>query len=92
MAFDPAMIIKMLDIHRITHNFVVPGRDKLTPAMRLGLLDRPATLEDILLHTDIAPPMVRAKPIVPRPRRDQSAKQPSAEPAGSSGLDDEIPF
>lgn len=86
------MIIKMLDIHRITHNFVVPGRDKMPPAMRLGLLERPATLEEILLHPGIAPPMVRAKPKVPRKRQDQAVEEPSSEPAGSSGLDDEIPF
>jgi len=89
MAFDPAMIIKMLDIHRITHNFVVPGRDKMTPAMRLGLLEKPATLKDILLHPDIAPPMVRAKPIVPRPKKTNA---PSSEPAAAPDLNEEIPF
>lgn len=63
------MIIKMLDIHRITRNFVVLGRDKKTPAMRLGLLEGPISVRDILLYPGIAPPMARAKPIVPRPRQ-----------------------
>src|SRR6266498_622120 len=56
--YDPEMIIKMLDILRVYHNFVKVtkrkiGKDKKiiekkTPAMRLGIIDRPIKLEEII--------------------------------------------
>ena len=91
MAFDPAMIIKMLDIHRITHNFVVPGRDGKTPAMRLGLVDKAVSVKDILLHPGVAPPMVRAKPRVLRADRQPVGPTFPANPRGQGATDD-IPF
>ena len=35
--YDPQMVVKMLNILRFYYNFMVPGADKKTPAMRLGL-------------------------------------------------------
>jgi len=35
--YKPAMVGKLLDIFRVFYNFVEVGRDKQTPAMRLGL-------------------------------------------------------
>jgi hypothetical protein len=87
------MIIKMLDIHRITHNLLVVGRDGKTPAMRLGLVDRPMTVKDVLMYPEIAPPMVRAKPKSPRPSPTDDGAASSASPKSASlDLEDEIPF
>lgn len=37
-AYNPAMVVKMLEIFRVVHNFIdVRKEDKTTPAMRLGL-------------------------------------------------------
>jgi hypothetical protein len=36
-AYQPEVIVKLLAIHRVYYNYCVPGDDKQTPAMRLGL-------------------------------------------------------
>lgn len=47
--YDPAMVQKMLDIFRVVHNYVlVSDKDKMTPAMRLGLAKAPLDYEDII--------------------------------------------
>ncbi|WP_157275107.1 transposase-like zinc-binding domain-containing protein [Dechloromonas agitata] len=47
--YNPAMVGKLLDIYRVMHNFVeVTGKDKKTPAMRLGLVSKAYEPEDIL--------------------------------------------
>ncbi len=46
--YDPARMQQVLDIYRCYYNFCKPGRDKLTPAMRLGLAKGPIRIEDIL--------------------------------------------
>lgn len=48
--YRPEMIIKVLDIMRVYYNFVLRGKDKRTPAMRLGLTERPVTIEEILYY------------------------------------------
>lgn len=46
--YNPALIIKLLEIFRVYYNYVQLGEDKRTPAMRLGLLDREVTLREII--------------------------------------------
>ena len=47
--YNPAMVGKLLDIFRVYYNFVEVGKDKKTPAMRLGLAEGIVTVTDILL-------------------------------------------
>lgn len=47
-AYNPAMIIKLLDIFRTFYNFVEIGKDKETPAMRLGLAKGKVSMDDIV--------------------------------------------
>lgn len=47
-AYNPEMIVKVLDIFRVYYNYVLVGSDKKTPAMRLGLAKGVIRIEDIL--------------------------------------------
>ena len=38
--YNPAIVGKLLDIFRVFYNYVEPGEDKKTPAMRLGIAGR----------------------------------------------------
>jgi transposase-like protein len=46
--YDPRMIGKSLDMLRFFYNYVQVGKNKETPAMRLGLADGPVKVEDLL--------------------------------------------
>jgi transposase-like protein len=46
--YDPGMVIKLLDIFRVFYNYVEIGKDKETPASRLGLAKGKVDMEDIL--------------------------------------------
>jgi transposase-like protein len=48
--YNPAIVGKVLDIFRVYYNFVEAGEDKKTPAMRLGLVDKVITANDILVQ------------------------------------------
>ena len=48
--YKPVMVGKMLDIFRVFYNFVEVGRDKQTPAMRLGLAKGKITVENIIYY------------------------------------------
>ena len=37
-AYNPATVVKLLDIFRVAYNYMWPGQDGQTPAMRLGTL------------------------------------------------------
>lgn len=47
-AYQPANIEKLLNIFRLYYNFCLAGKDKKTPAMRLGLMDRRITPAELL--------------------------------------------
>jgi transposase-like protein len=47
-AYNPRSIVKLLEMFRVFYNYVLVGLDKQTPAMRLGLAERPVTLEEIV--------------------------------------------
>ena len=76
MPFDPMTVVRLLDIHRTHFNYVKTGQDGKTPAMRLGLADRPYTEEDLLELVDPVPPFATTKPV--RKRKPSSA-QPAAQ-------------
>jgi transposase-like protein len=47
-AYNPENLTKTLEIFRVFYNYCKTGKDKQTPAMRLGLAKAPIALEDIL--------------------------------------------
>ena len=51
--YNPAVITKMLDIFRVFYNYVEVGKDKETPAMRLGLAKSIVDMEDIIYYTPL---------------------------------------
>jgi len=46
--YNPKMVDKYLILLRTYHNFIKVGKDKMTPAMRLGLTKRPLDFDDVL--------------------------------------------
>lgn len=46
--YNPAVGAQLLSLFRVFYNYALPGDDKATPAMRLGLAKRPYTLQEIL--------------------------------------------
>lgn len=46
--YNPAVVVKLLDIFRVFYNFVEIGKDKKTPAMRLGLTETTITMRTII--------------------------------------------
>ena len=51
--YNPAMVTKMLDIFRVFYNFVEVGKDKDTPAMRLGLAKGGVSMEDVIYYSRV---------------------------------------
>jgi len=49
-AYNPEIIIQLLDIFRVYYNFILKGKDHQTPAVRLGLTNKPSEIEDILYY------------------------------------------
>ncbi|WP_198262595.1 hypothetical protein [sulfur-oxidizing endosymbiont of Gigantopelta aegis] len=47
-AYNPKNIVKLLDIFRVYYNYCIAGKDKKTPAMRLGLAKGIVSPEDII--------------------------------------------
>jgi hypothetical protein len=47
-AYDPANLVKLLEIFRVYFNYCEVGEDSKTPAMRLGLAKGPVSSEDVL--------------------------------------------
>ena len=46
--YNPSMVVKVLGIFRVFYNYVEPGKDKQSPAMRLGLAKGNVGMEDII--------------------------------------------
>jgi transposase-like protein len=50
-AYNPTMVVKMLEIFRVVHNYIdVSKVDKETPAMRLGLAQAPLSYKTVLYN------------------------------------------
>ena len=47
--YNPAIITKLLDIFRVYYDYILKGKDKRTPAQRLGPADEGVTIEDLCL-------------------------------------------
>jgi len=47
-AYNPAIIIKLLDIFRVFYNYIEAGKDWQTPAMRMGLAKSNINMDDII--------------------------------------------
>ena len=47
-AYNPGNLAKFLEIYRVYYNFCLPGKDKKTPAMRLGLAQAVIDPQDII--------------------------------------------
>ena len=48
--YNPAVLVKVLEIFRIYYNFVLTGKDGKTPAQRLGVAKKAYTVRDILYY------------------------------------------
>lgn len=48
--YKPVMVSRLLDIFRVFYNFVEVGKNKQTPAMRLGMAKGKISIEDIIYH------------------------------------------
>jgi hypothetical protein len=46
--YNPEVLARLPDIYRVFYNFLRPGQDKRTPAMRLGLVHAVGNLEDVI--------------------------------------------
>lgn len=46
--YNPVVACQLLNVFRVAYNYHLQGADKRTPAMRLGLCDRPYSLEELL--------------------------------------------
>lgn len=49
-AYNPAVLVKLLEIFRVYYNFVLTGKDGKTPAQRLGAAKKIYTVRDILYY------------------------------------------
>lgn len=50
-AYKPSMVVKMLDMYRVVHNYIdVRKEDKTTPAMRVGLAQAPLDYKTVLYN------------------------------------------
>ncbi len=47
-AYNPLSVVRLLGIYRVFYNYCAVGKDKMTPAMRLGLAKGNVDLEDII--------------------------------------------
>lgn len=54
-AYNPGVLVKLLEIFRTYFNYCEIGQDKKTPAMRMGLARGPVAPEDILYFEPPAP-------------------------------------
>jgi transposase-like protein len=50
-AYNPESLVNTLDIFRVFYNYCLAGKDKQTPAMRIGLAKGAVRLEDIIYHS-----------------------------------------
>ena len=89
-AYNPAVLIKLLEVFRTYFNYCEVGQDKKTPAMRMGLARGPVAPEDIL-HFEPAAPMGQRRR-VPRKSAGSAAKltaKKKTPPAIAGGVDNQ---
>jgi transposase-like protein len=72
-AYKPENLAKVLEIFRVYYNYCKVGKDKRTPAMRLGLARAPVPIEDVL-YFDAASGRSKESADRPAPRRTRMKK------------------
>ena len=72
-AYNPGILVKLVEIFRTYFNYCEVGHDKMTPAMRMGLARGPVAPEDIL-YFEPRPHPGRRK------RKSEAVASPKAEP------------
>lgn len=60
-AYNPEMIIKLIEIIRVYYNFAKKVGQKITPAMRLGIAAGPVDINDILYGKLVSGKPIRKK-------------------------------
>ncbi len=60
-AYNPGVLVKLVEIFRTYFNYCEVGGDKMTPAMRMGLAKGPVAPEDILYFQPNPPPRRRKR-------------------------------
>ncbi len=73
--YNPAHVQELLDLQRVWHNWGQPGKDGMTPAMRLGVSKRPMALTELARGR-------RRRPIPCPPRTGRPGRR-MAGPAGA---------
>jgi len=81
-AYNPRSIGKLLEMFRVFYKYVLVGRDKQTPAMRLGLAEAPVSLENIVYFQ---PGSLR---LPPRQRLAQAPRRLHLPDSGATPLSD----
>ena len=46
--YNPEKVLQIASLFRVAHNYILTGKDKKTPAMRLGLAEKPYSIQDVL--------------------------------------------
>lgn len=67
-AYNPAVLVKLVEIFRTYFNYCEVGEDGKTPAMRLGLAKGPVSAEDIIYYEPPLPERRRAPVKPPEPK------------------------
>jgi len=60
---NPAHLAKLVEVFRVYFNYCEIGKDKCTPAMRMGLARGPVAPEDILYFVPRQQPRRRARAV-----------------------------
>jgi hypothetical protein len=66
-AYNPAVLVKLLEVFRTYFNYCEVGQDRKTPAMRMGLARGPVAPEDILYFEPAAPAGQRRRALAKTP-------------------------
>lgn len=67
-AYNPAVLVKLVEIFRTYFNYCEVGEDGKTPAMRLGLAKGPVSADDIIYYEPPLPERRRAPVKPPEPK------------------------
>jgi len=87
-AYNPAVLVKMVEIFRTYFNYCEVGEDGKTPAMRLGLAKGPISSEDIIYYQPPLPERRRA----PAKPQEAALPQPRVWPAKAFAALNEEPL
>lgn len=55
-AYSPRVVMQLLEIFRVVYNFHLAGKDRQTPAMRLGIVAHPLTFTELIEEVRPSPP------------------------------------